>query len=97
MDDLVSQLEGLIKGLDPKKRAELVAAAGPRLKQIWLPNPGPQTEAYLSLADLLLYGGAAGGGSGGVNGTVGAPGIIVLNYTPVAGCSARLTMLGAGC
>ena len=24
--------------------------------------PGPQTEAYLSKADILLYGGAAGGG-----------------------------------
>ena len=28
----------------------------------WLPNPGPQTEAYFSKANLLLYGGAAGGG-----------------------------------
>lgn len=62
MTDLVSQLEQLVRGLDPKKRAELVTAAGPLLKQPWLPNPGPQTEAYLSLADLLLYGGAAGGG-----------------------------------
>lgn len=28
----------------------------------WLPNPGPQTDAYFSLADELFYGGAAGGG-----------------------------------
>ncbi len=28
----------------------------------WFPNPGPQTEAYLSQADELFYGGAAGGG-----------------------------------
>jgi len=28
----------------------------------WVPNPGPQTDAYLSLADILLYGGQAGGG-----------------------------------
>ncbi len=28
----------------------------------WLPLPGPQTEAYYSEADELLYGGAAGGG-----------------------------------
>ena len=28
----------------------------------FVPNPGPQTEAYLSLADVLLYGGQAGGG-----------------------------------
>lgn len=28
----------------------------------WTPFPGPQTDAYHSLADELLYGGAAGGG-----------------------------------
>ncbi len=27
----------------------------------WLPLPGPQTKAYFSQADILLYGGAAGG------------------------------------
>lgn len=29
---------------------------------IWVPQPGPQTAAYVSLADELFYGGAAGGG-----------------------------------
>lgn len=28
----------------------------------WVPNPGPQTLAYFSLADELFYGGEAGGG-----------------------------------
>lgn len=28
----------------------------------WLPNPGPQTEAYFHPADVLLYGGQGGGG-----------------------------------
>ncbi len=28
----------------------------------WVPNPGPQTEAYFSEADCLLYGGEPGGG-----------------------------------
>lgn len=28
----------------------------------WIPNPGPQTDAYFSLADVLLYGGEPGGG-----------------------------------
>ena len=28
----------------------------------FIPNPGPQTEAYFSQADVLLYGGEAGGG-----------------------------------
>ena len=29
---------------------------------VWLPTPGPQTEAYFSEADDLFYGGQAGGG-----------------------------------
>ncbi len=29
---------------------------------LWVPNPGPQTDAYFSEADILLYGGEAGGG-----------------------------------
>ncbi|MCW5745841.1 MAG: terminase [Alphaproteobacteria bacterium] len=28
----------------------------------WIPNPGPQTQAALSTADVLLYGGQGGGG-----------------------------------
>jgi hypothetical protein len=28
----------------------------------WVPNPGPQTDAYFSEADVLLYGGEPGGG-----------------------------------
>lgn len=28
----------------------------------WVPNPGPQTEAYFCEADILLYGGQGGGG-----------------------------------
>jgi hypothetical protein len=40
---------------------------GKRLKALnrsllWVPQPGPQMEAYRSEADQLLYGGAAGGG-----------------------------------
>lgn len=29
---------------------------------VWVPNPGPQTDAYFSAADELLYGGTAGSG-----------------------------------
>lgn len=29
---------------------------------VWVPLPGPQTEAFYSEADILYYGGAAGGG-----------------------------------
>jgi hypothetical protein len=30
--------------------------------KVWIPNPGPQTRAYLCEADELFYGGQAGGG-----------------------------------
>lgn len=39
-------------------------AATKRMK--FVPLPGPQTQAYLSLADVLLYGGQAGGGKTGL-------------------------------
>ena len=31
-------------------------------REVWYPLPGPQTDAYLSEADVIGYGGAAGGG-----------------------------------
>jgi hypothetical protein len=31
-------------------------------KKPWVPNPGPQTDAYFSEADVLLFGGEPGGG-----------------------------------
>jgi hypothetical protein len=31
-------------------------------RRVWIPNEGPQTQALLSRADVLLYGGQAGGG-----------------------------------
>lgn len=50
-----------------KVDAELEAAAGGSIyKRItslkWIPTEGPQMDAYYSKADVLLYGGAAGGG-----------------------------------
>jgi hypothetical protein len=38
------------------------AVTAPLDQPIWQPLPGPQTEACESQADILLYGGAAGGG-----------------------------------
>lgn len=38
---------------------DIIAATGDML---WIPNPGPQTDAYLSEADVMLYGGEPGGG-----------------------------------
>ena len=47
---------------EPKRRqiAEEVHQATEHMR--WVPNPGPQTDAYLSEADVTLYGGQAGGG-----------------------------------
>lgn len=40
----------------------LAATRHPELRPGWKPLPGPQTLAYESKADILLFGGAAGGG-----------------------------------
>src|SRR5690606_31599212 len=56
-------LERLIEALPAESRRKLaeIPAIKARLSR-WQPNPGPQTEAYYSEADELLYGGQAGGG-----------------------------------
>ena len=47
----------------PAHQAKAAQAAIDATKsKLWVPNPGPQTDAYYSPADLLYYGGAAGGG-----------------------------------
>jgi hypothetical protein len=61
-----SLLDQIIKqylGSTPDQKAALrdLGKAGTQGK-IWVPNPGPQEEAYLTLADELGYGGEAGGG-----------------------------------
>ncbi len=63
---MTSALVGLIGHLETmphEQRAvitENAIAATSDMK--WIPNPGPQTEAYFSPADVLLYGGQAAGG-----------------------------------
>lgn len=46
--------------LTPPERAEVDRLLGP--PPVWTPLPGPQTDAYYSLADELFYGGSAAGG-----------------------------------
>ena len=59
LDEMLERFEP--KPPEVKKRiAEHVHEATKHMA--WVPNPGPQTDAYLSLADILLYGGQAGGG-----------------------------------
>lgn len=62
MTDVLAKFEAMVAGMSPGQKKELDKLIAEELKAKWLPNPGPQTQAYYSKADLLLYGGAAGGG-----------------------------------
>jgi hypothetical protein len=59
LDDLIARLAGM--GEDERKEAEDIALSA-TAAMVWVPNPGPQTEAFFSQADELFYGGQAGGG-----------------------------------
>lgn len=61
----LSEVLAAVKGLPPESRAQLagkILEAKERSGRKWTPNPGPQTDAYFSKADCLLYGGEPGGG-----------------------------------
>jgi hypothetical protein len=61
----LAEVLAAVTGLPPESRAQLaekVLAAKEKAGRKWTPNPGPQTEAYFSQADCLLYGGEPGGG-----------------------------------
>lgn len=61
-----SALEDIIKSLSAlpeNEKADIIAAAERASSGLlFVPNPGPQTDAYFSEADETFYGGAAGGG-----------------------------------
>jgi hypothetical protein len=57
----IEDIAGLLDYCTPEELSEIdgiLAEDTPR----WVPLPGPQTEAYECEADILYYGGAAGGG-----------------------------------
>lgn len=60
----VDTAERILGTLNEEQQAELDAILSPLLMAKWLPDPRnvPQLQAYWSDADLLLFGGAAGGG-----------------------------------
>ena len=59
LDDHISAL----LGAPEEKRTALVEQVHAlTANRRWVPNPGPQTDAYFSEADELLFGGEAGGG-----------------------------------
>lgn len=61
MNTGIVEIRGLLDHMTPRERAEVdrLLAGDPT---IWYPLPGPQADAYHSPADILGYGGAAGGG-----------------------------------
>lgn len=59
LDDVLAKL----KALPPEKQAELRKIAERDIKTVvWRATPGPQLDAINCQADVLLYGGEAGGG-----------------------------------
>jgi len=57
----LNSLMRLLQSLPEDTRQELESLVTENVP-IWTPTPGPQTEAYLTNADITFYGGAAGGG-----------------------------------
>ncbi len=66
MTDLLADLTAALSQATPEQIAQIDKLIAPELAQPWLPVPGPQTEAYNSPADVLLFGGSAGGGKSDV-------------------------------
>lgn len=62
MANLLAEFEAMIDGMSADQQAELDELLADELAMKWLPAPGPQSDAYFSRADILLFGGGAGGG-----------------------------------
>ncbi len=59
LEDLLARLTALPEA-DRKEAERLAMEATSHM--VWVPNPGPQTDAFMTLADETFYGGQAGGG-----------------------------------
>ena len=60
---LLDELLARLTELPEKSRTEAIdLAIKSTATMAWVPNPGPQTQAFLCEADELFYGGEAGGG-----------------------------------
>lgn len=63
MSSVLDDIIGRLNSLPAKTKEQVVKDAMAATKHMrFVPLPGPQTDAYLSKADVLLYGGQAGGG-----------------------------------
>jgi len=59
LDQIIARI-GVMGPEDQASVAALTIEATAHMR--WIPNPGPQTDAYFSEADCLLFGGEPGGG-----------------------------------
>ena len=67
MASLLDELVAKLNKLSPEEKAKAIKVATDlKKKMCWLPNPGPQTDAFNSKADILLFGGEPGGGKTGL-------------------------------
>lgn len=58
LDEILAKLSSI----QPEKKAEIIDMALYATRNMrWVPNPGPQTEAYFCDADELFYGGCVSG------------------------------------
>lgn len=59
LDDILGRLNAM-----PEADRKIVLKAADKIRAAykWVPNPGPQADAYFSQADCLLYGGSPGSG-----------------------------------
>ncbi len=60
-DMSIKEIEREIRLMSPSERASIIEILKMDLAK-WRPLPGPQSDAYYSEADIIGYGGAAGGG-----------------------------------
>lgn len=58
----LDEIVGSLAGLSGDDRMDVDALVATTSDMRWIPSPGPQTEAYFSPADVLLYGGSGGSG-----------------------------------
>ena len=57
LEDLIVR----VKGMKPEDKADIIREINQENRK-WIPNPGAQTEAYFSPADVIGFGGEAGPG-----------------------------------
>lgn len=63
MTSMLAEVLEKVQSLPPEAKEKLTKEVMEATKDYaWIPSPGPQTDAYYSKADVLLYGGEPGGG-----------------------------------